>query len=135
MTELKDIKDPIEARQFLATDFHRYLIGLAGYEYDSCDLVFHLEENEDFDAEDEYSEYYLITEDDLDEQDFLYTSIYRYCLSRDLPTEWLDVTILEDDWLFEGETEWGDIYDAFFYNVIMTYRTDEIPTITEDNEC
>lgn len=126
MTELKDIKDPIEARQFLATDFHRYLIGLAGYEYDSIDLVFDLEENENYDEEEEYSDYYIISDDDKEEQDFLYKAINRYCSSRDLPNEWLKDTILEDDWLFEGETEWGDIYDAFFYNVIMTYRADEI---------
>lgn len=130
MEFLKDIKDPIEARQFLETDFHRYLIGLAGYEYDSRDLVFNLEENEDFDDEDEYSEYYIISDDDNKEQDFLYRAIYRYCLSRELPNEWLEDTILEDDWLFQDETEWGDIYDAFFYNVIMTYRADEIPSIT-----
>lgn len=126
MTELKDIKDPIEARQFLATDFHRYLIGLAGYEYDSIDLVFDLEENENYDEEEEYSDYYIISDDNIEEQDFLYKAINRYCSSRDLPNEWLEDTILEDDWLFEGETEWGDIYDAFFYNVIMTYRADEI---------
>lgn len=117
MKFLKDIKDPISARDFLGDDFKRYLIGIAGYEFNGVDLIFDLEENEDEDSD----EPYIVYDEDIETYDYIVRALTNYCTSRDLPTEWIDDN-LTTDMMLDGETEWYDLIDLFVVNVLDNYR-------------